>query len=96
MLKTDLKPLAPRQKLAVDPTLAAAAGAALGVGMTVAGNLISQWVWERYVAPKSKSKNKHSHHVARHGAIEIRFVESIEERVVKTRRLRVFVTKNFR
>jgi hypothetical protein len=64
--------------------------------MTVAGNLISQWVWERYVAPKTKSKNKNPHGVARLGAIEIRLVEGIEERVVKTRRVRLSLTKHSR
>jgi len=87
ILKSQLKPLAPpRQRLAVDPTLAAAAGAAVGVGMTVAGNLISNWVWERYVAPKRK--NKHSvKHVQIIDRIAIQ-VETIEERIVKTRKIR--------
>jgi len=94
MLKSQLKPLAPaRQRLAVDPTLAAAAGAALGVGVTVAGNLISNWVWERYVAPKRKNKRSVKHvQIVDRIAIQ---VEMIEERIVKTRKIRFSLKGKF-
>jgi hypothetical protein len=58
MLKSELKPLAPpRQKLNVDPTLAAAAGGVVGVGVAVATHLVSQWVYERYAVRKRKGNN---------------------------------------
>ena len=91
MLKSDLRPLAPhRQRLSsIDPTLAAAAAAVVGVGVGAAGNLVSNWVWSRYVAPKRKTKNTLKDSIlADHGQVQIELV-SIEERIVKIKKIRV-------
>jgi len=79
---------------AVDPALAAAAGAAVGIGIAAAGDLVSTWVWERYVAPKRKSKNTVKVSVPGDRAHFIGIeLESIEERIVRTKRLRIFKGK---
>jgi hypothetical protein len=84
MLKADLKPLAPKQKL-MHPALAAAAGTALTVGVSAAGGFVSRWMWSRYQAAKKKSKEAVLR--KRCGAhVVVLDIETIEEQIIKTRR----------
>jgi hypothetical protein len=93
MLRSDLNPLAPRSKLSpIDPNLAIAGAAALSVGAAAAGNLVSKWVWRRYVEPKRKRKQA-VRHGSGEGAVYIIEAESIEERI--TRKVRVVLKKRF-
>jgi hypothetical protein len=94
-MRTEPRPVAPRQRLSVvDPTLVTAAGAVLGIGIAAGGNLLSNWVWNKYVAPKRKTKTKRvsvgSTVVERHLGFQID-VETIEERVIRTRKIRLSI-----
>ena len=87
MLKSELKPLAPpRQKLAIDPALAAAAGGVVGVGVAYATNLLSQWAYERYATRKRKRNGDKR-------ILRDRFKDAFEvtefEEVVTTRRKQI-------
>jgi len=62
----------------------------LSVGGAATGNLISTWVWKRFVEPRKKGKRT----VARRfpdGSVRILELESIEERIIKKRKLRLIV-----
>jgi hypothetical protein len=85
MQKPDLKPLAPKQKLAIDPMWAKAATAAVGAGAAVAGKFISRWVWDRYVTSKRKAKQSK---MVRDLNNDLRIVEieTLEQHVIKTRK----------
>jgi hypothetical protein len=86
MLQSDIRPLSPRQKLsAIDPALLAVAGAALGIGINAAGGFISQWAWRRYQVAKKKSKDKELKRRCE-GSVIVFDVETVEERIVRTRK----------
>jgi hypothetical protein len=89
MLKSELKPLAPpKQKLTIDPALAAAAGGVVGVGVAYATNLVSQWAWERYTARKRKRNGNKRIQPGRFGDV---FEVTEFEEVVITRRKQIRV-----
>ena len=86
-MKSDLRPLAPpKQRLSVDPTLVKIATVALSASAAFAGKAVSKWVWEHYVVPKRKAK--HAQRIVRSitGEVHVIQIETIEERVTKTRR----------
>ncbi|MGC1416474.1 MAG: hypothetical protein WA817_14405 [Candidatus Acidiferrum sp.] len=72
-----------RQNCAVDPMLAAAAGPAVGIGAKAAGTFLSKWMWRRYEERKARSRKKKD---ATLDCYRITLVDTIEERIVKTRR----------
>jgi hypothetical protein len=77
LIKSELKPLAPpRQKLAIDPSLAAAAGGVVGVAVAVATHLVSQRIYERHAALKRKRKGATQFHDEYQG-FEIQTVEKV-------------------
>lgn len=89
MVKANFNPLAPRNRLwPVDPRIAAAGAAALAVGIGAAGNLVSQWVWRRYVQPKRKQRRNVTAQSG-DGTYCLFEIKSVEERIVKTRKVRL-------
>jgi membrane protein implicated in regulation of membrane protease activity len=84
-----LRPLAPpRQKLTlIDPALAAAAKTAVELGTIVAGNLLSQWVWRKYVQPKRKAKVSAKFEKELFQSTQV--VTVITERTVRMKRVRL-------